>query len=120
MKASREHRVPLARRALEVLEEARSLGDGSGWIFPSPQTGGPLSPGIWWKLLRRIGLDCTVHGFRSSFRDWCGENGVARELAEACLAHAVGNQAEAAYARSDLLERRRRVMEEWDRYTGGK
>ena len=116
MKASREHRVPLARRALEVLEEARSLRNGSALVFPSPQTGGPLSSGVWWKLLRRLGLDCTVHGFRSSFRDWCGENGVPRELAEACLAHAIGNQAEAAYARSDLLERRRCVMEEWDQY----
>ncbi|MCY3933357.1 MAG: tyrosine-type recombinase/integrase [Acidobacteria bacterium] len=119
MKARREHRVPLARRALEVLEEARNLGDGSALIFPSSHTGRTLSSGVWWKLLRRLDLDCTVHGFRSSFRDWCGESGVPREVAEACLAHAIGNQAEAAYARSDLLERRRRVMEEWDRYTDG-
>ncbi len=116
MKASREHRVPLARRALEVLDEVRNLGDGSPLIFPSSHTGRTLSSGVWWKLLRRLDLDCTVHGFRSSFRDWCGENGVPRELAEACLAHAIGNQAEAAYARSDLLERRRRVMEDWGQY----
>ncbi len=63
-----------------------------------------------------VDLDCTVHGFRSSFRDWCGENGVPRELAEACLAHAIGNQAEAAYARSDLLERRRDIMSKWAQY----
>ncbi|MCY3593302.1 MAG: tyrosine-type recombinase/integrase [Acidobacteria bacterium] len=119
MKARREHRVPLARGALEVLQEAESLGDGSPLIFPSSHTGRTLSSGVWWKLLRRLDLDCTVHGFRSSFRDWCGESGVPREVAEACLAHAIGNQAEAAYARSDLLERRRLVMEEWDQYATG-
>ena len=119
MKASREHRVPLAPRALEVLEEAENLGDGAPLIFPSSHTARTLNSGVWWKLLRRLDLDCMVDGFGSSFRDWCGENGVARELAEACLAHAVGNQAEAAYARSDLLERRRRVMEEWDQYATG-
>jgi integrase len=66
------------------------------------------------QLLRSLrGTGVTVHGFRSSLRDWCGEQGVDREVAEAALAHVVQNKAEAAYARSDLLERRRPVMEAW-------
>ena len=85
-------------------------------IFLSSYTGRTLSSAVWWKLLRRLGLDCTVHGFRGSFRDWCGESGAPREVAAACLAHAIGSQAEAAYARSDLLQRLRRVMEEWGQY----
>ena len=68
------------------------------------------------KLLRRIGIEGTPHGMRSSFRDWCSETGVAREVAEAALAHKVRSQAEAAYARSDLLDRRREVMEAWGAY----
>ena len=118
MKTGREHRVPLSRRALEVLEEAREIG-GEDLIFRSVRNvHGPLSLGVWRMLLRRLGIDATVHGFRSSFRDWCGETGVPREVAEACLAHVIRNQAEAAYARSDLLERRREVMEAWAEYCG--
>jgi len=71
---------------------------------------------VWRALLRRLRINATVHGFRSSFRDWCGETGVPREVAQACLAHAIRNQAEAAYARSDLLDRRREVMEAWAEY----
>ena len=69
------------------------------------------------KLPVRLDLGGTLHGMRSSFRDWCGETGVAREVAEACLAHRVGSAAEQAYARSDLLERRLELMEAWVRYT---
>ena len=116
-KTGREHRVPLSRRALEVLEEAREETRGGDPIFrAAPSRRRPLSPGVWRVLLRRLRIDATVHGFRSSFRDWCGETGVPREVAEACLAHAIRNQAEAAYARSDLLERRREVMEAWAEY----
>lgn len=116
MKTGREHRVPLSRRALEVLEEVREPGGGD-LIFPSARSiRRPLGEGTWRGLLRRLGIAATVHGFRSSFRDWCGETGVPREVAEACLAHAIRNQAEAAYARSDLLERRREVMEAWAEY----
>ena len=68
------------------------------------------------ELLRPLGVQATPHGFRSSFRDWCAESGHPRELAEAALAHAVGDKAEAAYARSGLYERRRRVMEAWGEY----
>ena len=116
-KTGRSHRVPLSRRALEVLEEAREETGGGDPIFRSRRSRrGPLANGVWRALLRRLGIDATMHGFRSSFRDWCGETGVPREVAEACLAHAIRNQAEAAYARSDLLERRREVMEAWAEY----
>lgn len=115
-KTGREHRVPLSRRALEVLEEARESLGGDPIFRAVPARRRPLSSGVWRLLLRRLRIDGTVHGFRSSFRDWCGETGVPREVAEACLAHAIRNQAEAAYARSDLLERRREVMEAWAEY----
>ena len=116
-KTGREHRVPLSRRALEVLAEARRETGGGEPIFrAAPNRRRALSPGVWRVLLRRLNIDATVHGFRSSFRDWCGETGVPREVAEACLAHTIRNQAEAAYARSDLLDRRREVMEAWAEY----
>ena len=117
MKTGREHRVPLSRRALEVLEEVREETGGGDPVFRSrPARRRPLSTGAWRMLFGRLKIDATVHGFRSSFRDWCGETGVPREVAEACLAHTIRNQAEAAYARSDLLERRREVMEAWAEY----
>ncbi|MCY4370065.1 MAG: integrase, partial [bacterium] len=75
-----------------------------------------LSHSMVSKLPGRVGIDGTLHGMRSSFRDWCGETGVAREVAEACLAHRIGTAAEQAYARSDLLTRRRAVMEAWGQY----
>ena len=87
----------------------------TGLIFPSA-TGRMLSDSTLSKLLRESGINPAPHGFRSSFRDWCGETGVDREVAEASLDHVGKNQVEAAYARSDLLERRRTVMEQWARY----
>ena len=71
------------------------------------------------KAMKDRGIDAVPHGFRSSFRDWCGETGIARDVAEAALAHVVKDKAEAAYARSDLLERRADVMERWARYVTG-
>ena len=114
-KNARPHRVPLSAPALDVLTTARRLPNSSGLIFPSP-TGRELSDSTLSKLVRENGIDAVPHGFRSSFRDWCGETAVAREVAEACLAHAVTNATEAAYARSDLLARRAEVMESWGRY----
>ena len=120
MKAGREHRVPLSHRALEVIAEAQSLSDPSNLVFPSSRRGRPISDMTLVKLLRTLDIDSTVHGFRSSFRDWCGERAkVPREVAEAALAHAVGDRTEAAYARSDLFERRRPLMEAWARYLAG-
>ena len=114
-KTQREHKVPLAPRALAVLDEARQLSDGEGLIFPSP-TGRPLSDATLSKLVRTQGIQAVPHGFRSSFRDWCGETGQPREVAEACLAHTVKSKVEAAYARSDLLNRRRILMRAWADY----
>ena len=115
MKAQSEHRVPLSGRAIAVLEEARRVGGGEGLVFPA-KSGGILASTTLTRLLRSIRDDGVPHGFRSSFRDWCGETEVAREVAEACLAHQVGNQVEAAYARSDLFDRRRKVLEDWAAY----
>ena len=122
MKAASEHRVPLSEAALAVLEQARRLDDGSGLVFPSPRKRGrELSNMTMTKVLRDAGLAerTVVHGFRSSFRDWCAETGKPREIAEAALAHTVGG-VEGAYFRSDLFERRRRLMDAWgDFVTGG-
>ena len=114
-KNGRPHSVPLSAPALDVLSAARRLPDSSGLVFPSP-TGRELSDSTVSKLVRENGIDAVPHGFRSSFRDWCGETAVAREVAEACLAHAVADATEAAYARSDLLARRAEVMEAWGKY----
>ena len=118
MKTGQPHDVPLAGRAVELLKRAKQLCGGSELLFPSPK-GGTISDVTHTKLLRENGVDAVPHGFRSSFRDWCGETGVPRELAEIALAHVVANQVEAAYARSDLLERRRPIMEDWARYVSG-
>ena len=116
MKAATEHRVPLSDAAVAVLEQAREIHDGSGFVFPSPvKPGRPLSDGTLSKVLRENGLACVVHGFRSSFRDWCAETGKPREIAEAALAHTVAG-VEGAYFRSDLFQRRQRLMDQWAFY----
>ena len=117
MKAGRAHRVPLSSRAVEVLAEAEILRQND-LVFPSA-TGRRMSDNTLSKLLRDLGIEAVPHGFRSSFRDWCGETGQSRELAEAALAHTIRNKAEAAYARTDLLERRRGLMEAWSAYLAG-
>ena len=114
MKAQKEHRVPLSVRATAMLAEAAELRDGD-LVFPSV-TGRPMSDATLSKLIRELGITAVPHGFRSSFRDWCGDTGQPRELAEAALAHTIRNKAEAAYARTDLLDRRRAVMEAWSAY----
>ena len=115
MKAARPHRVPLSPGALAVLKEAKKLPPApGGLIFPSPK-GRQISDNTLSKLLRENGVDAVVHGFRSSFRDWCGDTGQPREVAEMALAHVVKG-VEAAYARSDLFQRRRVVMGNWAAY----
>ena len=117
MKAGRPHRAPLSRRALVILKEARSQSDGDGIVFPAPHTGAVLSDMTFTQLLRRLEFDFVPHGLRSSFRDWAAEQTDARhDVVENALAHAVGNATEAAYLRSDLLELRRRLMEEWSEF----
>ena len=118
MKAKREHVVPLNALALDALREAADLADGTGLVFPSA-AGRVMSDSTVSKLLRENGIEAVPHGFRSSFRDWAGETGQAREVAEACLAHVVQSRTERAYARSSLFERRKGVMEAWSRYLTG-
>ena len=115
-KTASPHRVPLSSRALEVLAEAHSLNGGQGLVFPSPATGRAVSDATYNKLLREHDIDATSHGFRSTFRSWCSDTAVPRDLAEMALGHAVRDKVEAAYARSDMLERRRPLMEDWSRY----
>lgn len=123
MKRGKVHRVPLSAEAVAVLDNVRGL-DGD-LIFPSPQRGRgvkPMSDMVFKSLLKRMDREgITTHGFRSSFRDWASESAHAqREVAEAALSHATGNAVEQSYARSDLLERRRALMDAWGRFaTGG-
>ena len=118
MKANGEHRVPLSHQALDTLESARSLDDGSGLIFPSPlRQGEPLSWQALLRLLRAHGMDTTVHGFRSAFKTWGIEQTAAPwAVTEAALAHVVGNSVEAAYVRSDLFDQRHQLMQAWANY----
>ena len=123
MKAHAEHRVPLSSRALSTLKEARAIDDGSDLVFPSPtRPGKPMSDMTLTALLRRLRVAdrATVHGFRSAFRDWAAEcTHAPHAVMELSLAHAVGNAVEAAYARSDLFERRRALMDQWAAYLAG-
>lgn len=114
MKAGKEHRVPLPERAIEILEVTKL--HGKVWLFPADR-GGKLSGMAMSMLLRRMKLDCTVHGFRSTFRDWSAEcTGYAHEVCEMALAHTIGNKSEAAYRRGDLFDKRRRLMADWATY----
>ena len=117
MKAGREHRVPLSKPALALLRElhAHRIGD---FIFPSANPGRPLSNMAMLKLLERMGRsDLTVHGFRSTFRDWAAERtNFPREVAEHALAHSLPDKVEAAYRRGDLFDKRRSLMEAWARF----
>ena len=116
MKMQRPLRVPLCARAAQVLEVAHTLGDGEGLVFPTAR-GARIDDMALSKLLRDLGIGGVPHGFRSSFRDWAAKRtDHPREVVEAALAHVVPNKVEAAYARSDLLERRRPLMDDWAEY----
>ena len=118
-KGNREHRVPLCGRALQILEEARMLGRGSPLVFPGVRRK-PFASTALSELLGELKITAVPHGFRSSFRDWAAEEtDHPREVAEAALAHKVRNPIEAAYRRTDLFERRRRLMDDWARYLAG-
>ncbi|MDU7522941.1 MAG: site-specific integrase [Roseomonas mucosa] len=131
-KAHREHRVPLSKRAVELLTPLKAAATADGWVFPGGKDGRPLSGMALLMLLRRMnagadgkplspprwrdakGAAIVAHGFRSSFRDWCSEAAaVPRDVAEAALAHAERDATVAAYARSDHLEQRKLLMERW-------
>jgi integrase len=114
MKAARPHRVPLTPRMLEILEEMAPARNRSGLIFPGDQRIEPLSNMAMLRLLQRMNVDATVHGFRSAFRDWAGDcTPYPREVVEEALAHAVGSAVERAYRRRDALAKRRSLMEAW-------
>jgi integrase len=113
MKAAREHRVPLSDRAVEIIEQMQAA-KVSEYVFPGQLPGRPLSKEALIKALDRMNVDATVHGMRSAFRDWAGnETHHPREIAEQALAHVIGDRAEQAYRRSDALEKRRALMDAW-------
>lgn len=114
MKAKKPHRIPLSSRAVDVFREAKKLDDGSGLVFPGTRSGKPLSDMTLSKLVRELGYDVDIHGFRTSFKTWCQERtNTPREVSEMALAHTIRDKSEAAYARSDLFEKRRALMERW-------
>lgn len=115
MKAKKEHRVPLCNRSLEILDIAKSMDPDSIYLFS--RNGKPLSNMAMPMMLRRLNQDATVHGFRSTFRDWVSElTDHSPEVAEMALAHTIKNQVEAAYRRGNLLDRRRLLMNDWESY----
>lgn len=116
MKAKRAHRVPLSEQARGIIAHIPRL-IGSPYIFPGRNPKKPLAGVAMLMVLKRMGRTETVHGFRSTFRDWCAEQtNFPRELAEAALAHTLRDKVEAAYQRGDLLERRRKLMQAWADY----
>ena len=120
MKAKREHRIPLTARAVEILQAAKALGDGTGLVFPGTKAGKPLSDMTLSKLVKELDFAADIHGFRTSFRTWAQERtNFPREVAEAALAHSIKDKAEAAYARSDVFEKRRKMMDAWAGYLAG-
>lgn len=116
MKAKKEHRVPLSDRAVELLQGIER-DNQTNLIFRAPKSNGMLSDMALLAIMRRRMLTATPHGFRSSFRDWAGEQtNYARELAEVALAHIPGDASEMAYWRSDVLEKRREMMNDWSAF----
>ena len=115
MKMNREHRIPLSGRAVEI---ARGLSGASDYIFPGARKGKPLSNMAMLMQLKRLGFaDLTVHGFRSTIRDWAAEQtNYPREVAEAMLAHRIEDKVEAAYRRGDLFDKRRQLMTDWEKH----
>ena len=121
MKSGRVHRVPLSDRAVAIIRQLGKMRSGE-FVFPGRKADRPLGNMSMATILRRLKIeDATMHGFRSSFRDWVGnETHFPREVAEAALAHVVGDAAEQAYRRGDALEKRRALMEAWAAYCEGK
>ena len=117
MKVGKEHRVPLSDAAFAILEQVQTIRQDD-FIFPGGKTCRPISNMAMMMTLRRMGRgDLTVHGFRSSFRDWAAERTeFPSEVAEMALAHAVTNKVEAAYRRGDLFQKRRQLMDAWARH----
>ena len=117
MKAQKEHRVPLSDRAVEILKDLLTEGHND-FVFIGPSKGSGLSNMGMAAVLKRMGrTDITVHGFRSTFRDWAAETtGYPNHIVEMALAHTIGNAVEKAYRRGDLLEKRKRLMQDWAKF----
>jgi integrase len=114
MKEGVEHRVPLVDRAIEILRALPREGD---LVFIGTKRGKPLGKNTFLKLIKDMAYEVTAHGFRSTFRDFAGDmTNFPREVAEAALAHKVGDASEQAYRRGDALAKRRRLMEAWDTF----
>ena len=119
-KAGREHRIPLSTQAIETLRDAWGISGPDGLLFPAPRTGKALSDMALIQLLRRLEIPSTVHGFRSSFRDWAAEqSGAGWAVCESALAHTIGSSTEQAYMRSDLFDKRQELMQAWADYVTG-
>lgn len=117
MKLDIAHRIPLSPRCMEIIKEAKQISNGSKYIFSGIKRDAPLSENTFNKLIKDLKFDVHAHGFRTSFRTWTQERtNYPREIAEAALAHSLQDKSEAAYARSDLLEKRREMMEAWAIY----
>ena len=114
MKMAREHKVPLSRQALAVVRAALKR-NGGNYLFHG-RKGDKLGTAAIARAMRRADIDATPHGFRSSFKDWARNHGVEHEISELCLAHVEGSKTVRAYARDDLLEKRRPVMQQWADY----
>jgi len=118
MKERRDHSVPLCDRCIEIFDEMAKFSNV--WLFPARDPRQHMSEAAMSECLREFNVDATVHGFRSTFRDWAGDcTAFPREIAEAAMSHAVGDEAERAYRRSDALERRRKLMTAWEGYCNG-
>ena len=116
MKMKEKHVIPLSDHSLKVLHQANALGT-EGLIFPGMRTGRPMSDMTMSKLVKELGYPVDIHGFRTSFRTWVQEQtNNAGEVAERALAHKTTNKVEAAYARSDLFKKRRKLMDGWASY----
>jgi integrase len=121
MKAGKEHIVPLSPRAVEVVEGMKQVRL-SDWVFPGREPRKPLSNIAMTAVMRRMGAgEFTVHGFRSSFRDWAGDaTNFPRDVAEMALAHKVGDDVEQAYRRASAVAKRRKLMDAWASYCSTK
>ena len=117
MKGGKEHKVPLSDVLLDLLRNLYREGDGDGYLFVGSQPGGPLSRKTLTQLLKRMGVDVTVHGFRAGFSTWAAEQtNFPREVAEQSLAHVISNAVERPYKRTTLFDKRRQLMAAWARY----
>tara|TARA_B100000989_G_C19488252_1_gene448523 strand:+ start:971 stop:1408 length:438 start_codon:yes stop_codon:yes gene_type:complete len=118
IKAGEPHNLPLSSEAINLFEKAKELGTGNGLIFPRSIANKPISDGTMRKLLQKtLGVDATVHGFRSTLKDWAAETtNHSNEVSEMALAHTTGGKTEAAYRRGVLFHKRRELMEDWSNF----